>query len=339
MSDVRVKLENGTTVFIGGNEYIIDSILSDGGASCLAYNAFRVPIKFEEGIGMPYIPAVIKEFYPQKMAVSGNIQRRGGCNCLTVDEECQLQFDELLQEFIKGAVEQVKFYDKGSIHSLAPSRIDSANNTAYTAVDSAVGKSLDRVVKEDNKQFSLHKIVQMIASLTEAVKELHDKQRLHLDIKPSNIFLFENNGFLSQRVALFDFDTVVLIEDAQSGNCKIGFSEGWSAPEQGGKNKHPKYSDMSKATDIFAIGAVLYWAITGDVVTNETVRKVKMNEFEFLDCIQDSGKRKAVKDFLKKTLRRNPAERAKLTEGDKKDGCNQHITECCRGQSRYSYRG
>jgi serine/threonine protein kinase len=320
MGDVRIKLEAGTKVGIGGNEYIIGAILSDGGASCLVYNSMRVPTEFEEHIGMPSIPAVIKEFYPAKMAGECSIHRNDGSNCLTVDADNQSQFDELLQCFVKGAVEQVKFYGKGSIHSLAPSKIGKANNTVYTAVDSAIGKSLDRVVKEDNKQFSLHKVVQMIASLTEAVKELHDRQLLHLDIKPSNIFLFENNGLLSQRVALFDFDTVISIKDAQSGNYKIGFSEGWSAPEQGGKNKHPKYSDISKATDVFAIGAVLYWAITGDVVTNEIVRKVKMNEFEFLDCIQDSGKRNAVKDYLKKTLRRNPAERAKLTEGDKKDG-------------------
>lgn len=316
MNDVRTVLEKGTIVAIGGNEYIIGTILSDGGASCLVYNAMRVPTAFEESIGMPCIPAVIKEFYPMTMAGEGSVQRND-CSCIVVNKVKQSQFDELLQGFINGAVEQVKFYDKGSIHSLAPSRIGSANNTVYTAVDSAVGESLDKVVKERTKQFSLHKIVQMIASLTEAVKELHDKQLLHLDIKPSNIFLFENNGLLSQRVALFDFDTVISIEDAQSGNCKIGFSEGWSAPEQGNKIRLPIYRDISKETDVFAIGAVLYWAITGSIVTSKVVEKIKMNEFDFLDCIHDISARNAVKDYLKKTLRRIPSERTKLTEGDR----------------------
>jgi len=316
MSDVRVKLKNGTKITIGGNEYVIDSILSDSGASCLAYNAIRIPTKFEKSIGMPNIPAVIKEFYPLKMAANRNVHRQDDCNCLVIDEECQLQFGELFQAFVRGAVEQVKFYGKGSIHSLAPSRISSANNTVYTAVDSAVGKSLDRVVQEDNKQFSLHKIIQMIASLTESVKELHDRQLLHLDIKPSNIFLFENNGLLSQRVALFDFDTVISIKDAQSGNYKIGFSEGWSAPEQGGKNKHPKYSDISKATDVFAIGAVLYWAITGCTITDSVLFKIKTRKFDFLNCIPDGSARESVKDYLTKTLVRFPQERIDITGGE-----------------------
>ena len=320
MNELRTRLDENTIVSVGGNDYSVCTLLSDSGASCLVYNAMRLPTAFEKLIGMPNIPAVIKEFYPIKMAETGSVRRNRGCSCLTVAGGKQSQFDELLQNFTKGTIKQVEFYGRGSIHSLAPSRIGRANNTVYTSVDSAVGQSLDKVVRESNKQFSLHEIVQMIASLTEAIKELHDKQLIHLDIKPSNIFLFENDGLLSQRVALFDFDTVVSIEDAQSGNCKIGFSEGWSAPEQGNENKPPKYSDISKATDVFAIGAVLFWAITGNVVTNESMRQIKMNEFEFLDCIHDIGARKAVKDYLRKTLRRIPAERARLTEGDEKDG-------------------
>jgi len=322
VNELRTRLNENTVVTIGGNDYAIGKILSDSGASCLVYNAMRLPTEFERSIGMPCIPAVVKEFYP--VAISENIKRDNGSDDLIIASNKQSKFDVLFQEFIRGAIEQVKFYGKGSIHSLAPSRIGGANSTFYTVVDSAAGESLDKAVMESNKRLSLHEIVQVIASLTEAVKELHDKQILHLDIKPSNIFLFENNGILSQRVALFDFDTVLHIEEAQAGNCKIGFSAGWSAPEQGSASIPPRHNEISKATDVFAIGAVLYWAVTGNRVTDDVLSQIKLNEFDFLNDIHDIGARNAVKEYLKLTLMRVPADRATLTEGSQTNKWMKH---------------
>ncbi|MCL2221953.1 MAG: protein kinase [Oscillospiraceae bacterium] len=309
MSDVRTKLKNGTPVTIGNNEYIIGGLLSDGGASCLVYNAERVPTVFEKRAGMPSIPAVIKEFYPLEMAKTQDIVRNG--SHLEIATDKQSQFDELLQDFLRGAIKQVEFYGKGSIHSLAPSRLGDANNTAYTAVDSAVGSPLDKAVKE--KQFLPEAISQVIASLAMAVKELHDKGLLHLDIKPSNIFLFENDGLLSHRVALFDFDSVISINDAQSGNGKIRFSEGWSAPEQGNRKRSPQYSKISKATDVFAIGAVLYWALVEELVDDAVIEKIEFQEFDFLDWITEKTDRRTMQEFFEVSLRMIPEDRAEST--------------------------
>ncbi|MCL2286579.1 MAG: protein kinase [Firmicutes bacterium] len=309
MGDVRVRLDHGTIITIGGNDYCVTGFLSSDGASCLVYTAKRIPTEFEKHIGMPHIPAIIKEFYPKVLAEKEAISRH--LLDLVPAPANKYEFDKFMQQFLQGAVKQVQFYGEGSIHSLAPSRVGYANNTVYTAVDSAIGTPLSIV----EKQLTVEGVAQVIASLCEAVKELHDRELLHLDIKPSNIFLFSNNGILSNRVALFDFDTVMSIEEAQSGDANISFSPGWSAPEQGTNTNRPQYKNISTATDVFTIGAVLYWAITGNKVTDDLLTKIKLREHDFLNGIHDIPSREGIRCFLEKTLQRDPRKRARITGG------------------------
>jgi serine/threonine protein kinase len=68
-----------------------------------------------------------------------------------------------------------------------------------------------------------------MVSLCNAVAALHGEGKLHLDINPSNIWLFPYSNDTPQRVALLDFDTVLKLDD--KNNAPVALTSGWAAPE------------------------------------------------------------------------------------------------------------
>jgi len=303
MIDNRVPLPEGTDLLLGESRFRIFDVIGRGG-SCIAYSAAREPNVYEQTIGMPPTPAVIKEFYPADLHESIN---RKGIE-LYISHEAENKFDGIRRRFEHGAVNQARFSIKDSDHSFAPTRIVPANNTIYSIVDSVRGDILENIRAE----LDLHEIAQVFQSLCYAVKELHDDGKLHLDIKPSNIFLFNKDSCESCRIALFDFDTVILISDIST--AIIPYSNGWSPYEQ----EHEHRGKISFATDIYAIGAVLYWLITGKKVADETLDDIKRQKYVFMDDSPLLANKASPRDPLLKifaaTLKREPSERAKRIE-------------------------
>jgi len=277
MSSGRIPLKPGSTVAIGGNTYRICGLLSDNGGSCLAYNAEREPSGYEKKISMPSVPAVIKEFYPAEYA--GAISRCDDGTYLSYTGFAEV-IGERMSMFVNSAIQQVEFYDKSDEHSFAPARIDEANNTVYTVVDRVRGDTLDNAYNG----LSRYDKSEVLISLCGAIVQLHRANKLYLDIKPSNIWLFTKSE-QSRRVALFDFDTVLPTDD--SGHLlepypqKIPYSESWSPREQ---QTPQQYGSICRATDVYAFGAVIYWLYTGKMVDANAVNKIKLGDFEFLDA-------------------------------------------------------
>ena len=303
MNDERIPLPHGSVISLNGNNYIIDNLIGNGG-SCLAYSAQRKPSGYEHSIGIPLTPSVIKEFYPYDL---GKDLQRDGVR-LIIPTDKKEQFNGLLRRFEKGAVNQALFFIKDSDHSFAPTRIAVDNNTVYSAVDSVRGDILGNIRAE----LDMYEIAQIIQSLCYAVKELHDDGKLHLDIKPSNIFLFNKDSSESRRVAMFDFDTVTPMSELDTAT--ISFSEDWSPYEQ--KNK--QRDKISFATDIYAIGAVLYWLISGNRADASVLDDIKRQRFDFFDSlpvlVNKESPRNNLRTLLNRTLKREPSERSQNVE-------------------------
>jgi serine/threonine protein kinase len=232
------------TLTLDGTEYIIREPIGFGG-SCIAYSAESLQSVYEQSIGVPPIRAVIKEFYPAELV--GEIQRDGTVLRCT-DEKL---FKDFKRRFENGAAQQVAYYGADSNHSLPPAKVAAANGTAYSIVSLAQGS----ILAEEREQLSLREKADVITSLCNAVAKLHADRKLYLDIKPSNIFLFNRETNETRRIALFDFDTVTSISDVQT--AIIPYSPDWSPYEQIGSGEWK--SEIGYATDVYAIGAVFYW--------------------------------------------------------------------------------
>ncbi|GHV14161.1 hypothetical protein FACS1894219_09900 [Clostridia bacterium] len=311
MNDGRIPLRPDSTVVIGGNTYRIYSVLSDKGGSCLAYNAEREPSGYEKKIGMPRVPAVVKEFYPVEYA---SVISRDDDGAALLYTRCGGSIEEKKLRFVNAAIRQVEFHDKSSEHSFAPARIDEANNTVYTVVDRVRGNTLDNAYEN----LSRYDKSEVLISLCDAIARLHRANYLYLDIKPSNIWLFSKSE-QSRRVALFDFDTVFPTDESgyllKPYPQTIPFTASWSPREQ---QSPQQYGSICRATDVYAFGAVIYWLYTGKEVDSKAVDRIRLGDFAFLDeegvFVGAQNAKADIKDLLRNTLSRAVKDRVQDLE-------------------------
>jgi len=266
----RKPIENYATFNLSGNDYRIIRLISDEGASSLVYLAERLPDKLNLSTKV-----VLKEFYP-KDSVKYCVRSADGiglefCNMSAAKTKT---YEMLKAKFCEGIYKQVVYSEDDCLnHSFGASQIVEINSTVCAMTEWVGDFSFSRI---DRTKLTLCEIAQIMVSLCNAVKCLHVRGQLHLDIKPSNIFLFPKQEHESRRIALFDFDSVV----TNKHNLPLTgvFSPGWSAPEQEMWNTNT----ITEAADVYAVGAFFYWLLTGEMATNEITTNISDKKFLFL---------------------------------------------------------
>jgi len=116
----------------------------------------------------------------------------------------------------------------------------------HVLMELVLGKSLEQI----GPRGPLPELVRIFSQVAEGLDALHQQGYVHTDIKPNNILITESGG-------------VKVIDFGQS--CRIGHVKGriqgtpdFIAPEQVEKGV-----PMTQRTDVFNLGATLYWAVTG----------------------------------------------------------------------------
>lgn len=130
------------------------------------------------------------------------------------------------------------------------------NGTAYYVMEYIDGRSLNDIVKQHG-MVPEAEAVGYIRQIADALKYVHTKNRLHLDVKPGNI-LVDNNG----KAILIDFGASKHYNDETGENTStlMGVNTpGYTPIEQCTQS----FTVFSPATDIYALGATLYKLLTG----------------------------------------------------------------------------
>jgi TolB-like protein/Tfp pilus assembly protein PilF len=132
------------------------------------------------------------------------------------------------------------------------------------------GGQLDEVARR--KPMSPRNAAELIAKLARAVHCAHEHGILHRDIKPGNI-LIDTNG----EPHLTDFGLARLVEGESTLTRTLDVlgTPSYMAPEQAAGNN----AAVSKATDVYGLGAVFYQLLTGQPpfgggTTYETIKLV-----------------------------------------------------------------
>jgi DNA-binding NarL/FixJ family response regulator len=102
--------------------------------------------------------------------------------------------------------------------------------------------------------------VAIISQVAGALDAAHERGLVHRDVKPANVLLAKRDG--AERAYLTDFG-VTKERTASAGLTKTGFAVGtadYMAPEQA------RGGDVDGRADIYALGCVLYRALTGAVL-------------------------------------------------------------------------
>lgn len=128
-------------------------------------------------------------------------------------------------------------------------------NFVYLVEDYIEGKTLFEYIK-DKQEIELENMKNIILEISEIIEYLHglNPPIIYRDLKPSNIIINP-----SGKVFLVDFGISKFYKvDSDSDTICMG-SSGYAAPEQHG------LAQSCKQTDIYGMGMVMYFMITGKV--------------------------------------------------------------------------
>lgn len=136
--------------------------------------------------------------------------------------------------------------------------------TVYIWTPEPKRKTFEEICKEIHEHPSelperkMATVLKSIDSLTKCICILHGAGMLHMDIKPSNFgFVKRRDETLTQALSMFDINSVCSVFHLPDN--AMG-TEGYMEPEHG-------YERPTNQTDIYAIGATLFYAI---VVSDKT---------------------------------------------------------------------
>lgn len=161
---------------------------------------------------------------------------------------------------------------KGLKHTYLPQVLDfiEKDGQCYTVMDFIAGSDIEKLSK-NGKKFSVKEITNIALQLCEAVSYLHSFKPpiIHSDIKPANVMLQPDGN-----ICLIDFNVSLIFDK----NAKtIGGTLGYAPPEQLGISLSDIKSNsegtlvlgkerlhIDERSDVFSIGALLYFMITGE---------------------------------------------------------------------------
>jgi len=148
------------------------------------------------------------------------------------------------------------------------------DGSCYFSMQFIEGGQLDEVVRRT--PISIRQAAELIAKVARTVHYAHEHGILHRDIKPGNILL-DKNG----EPHLTDFGLARLLDTQSSVTRTIDVlgTPSYMAPEQAAG----EVTKLSKATDVYGLGAVLYQLLTGQPpfaggTTYETIRLLRDTE-------------------------------------------------------------
>ena len=132
------------------------------------------------------------------------------------------------------------------------------NGTAYYVMEHIDGGSLSSLVREKGP-LPEQQALKYIREIGSALSYIHEKNILHLDVKPANILL-RNNG----QAVLIDFGISKHYDSGghQTSSAPVGVSPGYAPIEQ---YRSGDVATFSPATDIYSLGATLYYLVCGTV--------------------------------------------------------------------------
>src|SRR6266545_4396577 len=124
----------------------------------------------------------------------------------------------------------------------------------YFSMKFVEGGQLDEIAK--HTPISIRQAVELITKVARTIHYAHEHGILHRDIKPGNILLD-----LKGEPHLTDFGLARLVESESTvtRTLEVLGTPSYMAPEQAAGNN----TNLTKATDVYGLGAVLYQLLTG----------------------------------------------------------------------------
>ena len=235
-------LPNGHTL----DEYIIERQLSLGGFSIvyLARDVFGTQV-------------AIKEYLPNSLAL-----RAEGEIKPVISEDHLGAFRYGMKCFFEEGRSLAKLSHPNVIRVLNFFR---ANDTVYMVMEYEQGRTLQEFIQRHQGHISERFIRGVFTRMLNGLREVHSHKLLHLDLKPSNIYLRADNT-----PVLIDFGAARQTLASDQPMLKPMYTPGFASPEHYGSRK-----DLGPWSDIYSVGASMYACLAGGApqAADERIKK------------------------------------------------------------------
>ena len=251
---------------------------------------------------------ILKEFFPYSIYGDTNALSRKG-NRIVVKRNCRKEYTRLLDKF-ENTYNFINTYLRSHIdaglQNVSFVSICRGNNTFYIQMAYDSGISYDKI-EDENVNF----VFRIALAAAKAVKQFHNAGYLLMDIKPANILVLRNGDeYVTDIVKLFDFDSVIDIDDAESLRGKFELTPGFAPPETINNKKYP----INEASDIYEIGAMVRNRLSGKNPVSADARFFSAGKITLADKFVGSVSPSVMQlicTFLFRTMNINQEERYK----------------------------
>lgn len=221
-----------------GGKYRIERVLGQGGFgnTYVGYNT-----EFEETVA-------IKEFF-----MKGVTERNETTSVVSVSNADNVQqFEEQREKFKKEARRLRKLKNE---HIVKVHDLFEENGTAYYVMDYIEGESLAEKIKRIGAPLTEAEVNAILPQILSALKEVHQNEIWHLDLKPGNIMVDkQGNAYLID----FGASKQIRANGSMTTSTALCYTPGYAPNEQIGQ----MYDRFGPWTDIYALGATIYNLLT-----------------------------------------------------------------------------
>lgn len=206
------------------------------------------------GFGITYLArdlnlnlkVAIKEYLPGDYATRGNDRKT-----VTPYSGHRESFDYGLSSFLDEARALARFSDHPNIVRVL--NFFREHGTGYLVMSYVPGRTLKQYLDDQGGRIPVDTAIRVLMPVMDALREVHAAGLLHRDISPDNIYLTD-----SAQVKLIDFGAARYAMGVKSKNLSVVLKPGYAPWEQ-----YQSRGDQGPWTDVYAVGATLYRAITG----------------------------------------------------------------------------
>ncbi|MBN9421924.1 MAG: serine/threonine protein kinase [Candidatus Accumulibacter sp. 66-26] len=217
------------------DEYHIDRQLSLGG--------FSIVYLATDGEGKS---VAIKEYLPNSLALRGEGEIRPSIsnehmNAFRYGMKCFFEEGRALARLSHPNVIRVRNFFR-------------ANDTVYMVMDYEQGRTLQEFIQRNRAAVTENFLRNVFTKLLNGLREVHSHKLLHLDLKPSNIYM--RNDYTP---VLIDFGAARQTLASDTPMLKPMYTPGFASPEH-----YTQREFLGPWSDVYSIGASMYACLAGN---------------------------------------------------------------------------
>ena len=254
-----MNLPNGYCLQKG--KYCLTRVIGQGGFGITYLGEWSTEVKGELGAVETTVPICIKEYFFKDYCFRDEDSFEVKVHSATG----KILFDKFKERQIKEAKILSEVHHPYIVNVL---EVFEENNTAYIAMEHIAGCSLKSMLSVQ-AVLPESKVLKYVAQIGKALEFVHQKNILHLDIKPNNILIDKNDN---ARLIDFGVSKRYDLEEQEACTTTLTLSKGFASIEQ--------YDDegtvnFSPCPDVYSLGATMYNLLTGVIPVESILRATK----------------------------------------------------------------